>query len=309
MNSIFLILFILGIILFLFGLYELDKAKKIKIDKEHILHKKEREQQRLQDNIDNLSNRRTELLRAVEDEQKRYDEICQNEKNKISEQLELYKQNTRYASEEYSSLLEEQYKTIEDEFDRQIKCLNEEKEKAKDSLQSLKDALSAGVQAQLREREKQEKENFYRLVICQAQLEDVMKLNSLKAGLHQPVVLSKLIWTQYFQKQTTELCNRVLGTTKVCGIYKITNLVTKQCYIGQSVDVAQRWKDHIKCGLGIDASATNKLYNAMQRDGVWNFTFELMEECPREQLNEKEKLWISLYQTNLYGFNLTKGNK
>lgn len=309
MKSIFFIIFILGIVLFLFGLYELNVAKKIRINKDDILHKKEREQQRLQDNIDNLSNRRTELLEAIEYEKQKYDEICENEKNKISEQLNLYKQNARYASEEYSSLLEDKYRTIEEEFDNKIKCLNDEKENAKNSLQSLKDALSAGVQAQLREREKQEKENFYRLTICRAQLEDVMKLNSLKPGLHQPVILSKLIWTQYFQKQTTELCNRVLGTEKVCGIYKITNLVTKQCYIGQSVDVAQRWKDHVKCGLGIDASATNKLYNAMQRDGVWNFTFELMEKCPREQLNEKEKLWINLYQTNLYGFNLTKGNK
>jgi len=36
-------------------------------------------------------------------------------------------------------------------------------------------------------------------------------------------------------------------------------------------------KQHCKCGLGIDASATNKLYNTMQKDGVWNFTFELLE--------------------------------
>ena len=75
----------------------------------------------------------------------------------------------------------------------------------------------------------------------------------------------------------TELCDRVLGKNIVCGIYKITNLVTEQCYIGQSVNCSDRWKQHCKCGLGIEASSTNKLYNAMQKDGVWNFTFELLE--------------------------------
>jgi len=102
-------------------------------------------------------------------------------------------------------------------------------------------------------------------------------LENLKASLHNPVILSKLIWTQFFQKQTNELCDRVLGKKIVCGIYKITNLLTEQCYIGQSVDIAKRWKDHCKCGLGIDASATNKLYNSMQQDGIWNFSFELLE--------------------------------
>ena len=77
-------------------------------------------------------------------------------------------------------------------------------------------------------------------------------------------------------KPTTDLCNRVLGSGSVCGIYKITNKQTGDIYIGQSVNVADRWKQHVKCGLGIDASATNKLYNNMQRHGVWNFTFEIL---------------------------------
>ena len=117
-------------------------------------------------------------------------------------------------------------------------------------------------------------------------------LENLKSSFHKPVVLSKLIWSQYFQKQMTQLCDRILGKRTVCGIYKITDLLTEQCYIGQSLDISKRWKDHCKCGLGIDASSTNKLYNAMQKDGVWNFSFELLEECSKELLNEKESFWI-----------------
>jgi len=141
----------------------------------------------------------------------------------------------------------------------------------------MRASLSAGVQARLREQEKKDKLDFYKLSISDADLSDVKMLENLKSSFHKPVVLSKLIWTQYFQKQMTELCNRVLGKKVICGIYKITNLNTEQYYIGQSVNIADRWKQHCKCGLGIEASATNKLYNTMQKDGVWNFTFELLE--------------------------------
>lgn len=73
------------------------------------------------------------------------------------------------------------------------------------------------------------------------------------------------------------MCNRVLQDAD-CGIYRITDLLTNQCYIGQSVNVAQRFKDHVKAGLGINGS-NNKLYSAMLKDGVWNFSFELIERC------------------------------
>jgi group I intron endonuclease len=59
----------------------------------------------------------------------------------------------------------------------------------------------------------------------------------------------------------------------VCGIYKITDLITKQVYIGQSVDISRRWKDHIRYGLGINAPSTNALYKAMKKDGITEFTF------------------------------------
>ena len=134
-------------------------------------------------------------------------------------------------------------------------------------------------------------------------------LENLKASFHKPIVLSKLIWTQYFQKQMTQLCDRVFGKKIVCGIYKITNLITEQCYIGQSVNIQQRMKQHCKCGLGIEASSTNKLYNSMQKDGIWNFSFELLEECPRELLNQKEAFWIDTYSSNIYGLNTMKGIK
>lgn len=285
-----------------------NKGRQIRIEKDFKIEKQNQEKAKIKYDIEELSNRRTELLLAIEKEKQKYDDNIEKEKNKLSEQLKIYKQNAQYASDEYSSTLEQQYQKVEQSYDTKVKKLEQELQDAESRLKELRNSLSAGVKAQLREREKEENLQFYKLSISPIDLEDIVKLNTLKIALHQPVILSKLIWTQYFQKQTTEMCNRILGIKKICGIYKITNLKTQQCYIGQSVDVAQRWKDHVKCGLGIDASATNKLYNAMQNDGVWNFTFELIEECSRADLDKKEKQWIEMYQSNIYSYNSTKGN-
>ena len=105
------------------------------------------------------------------------------------------------------------------------------------------------------------------------------------------------------------VCSNVLGPNTVTGIYKITNQLNDVCYIGQAVDVASRWKQHAKCGLGIDTPVNNKLYAAMIRDGLENFTFELLEKCTQAELNEKEKFYIELYQADKYGYNLKGGNK
>ena len=108
-----------------------------------------------------------------------------------------------------------------------------------------------------------------------------------------------------------QVCANVLGgaTVEKCGIYKITNQETDLCYIGQSKDIATRWKNHAKAGLGIDTPAGNKLYKAMQQYGLENFSFELLEECAATDLNEKEKFYINLYQADNYGYNSTNGNE
>jgi hypothetical protein len=46
----------------------------------------------------------------------------------------------------------------------------------------------------------------------------------------------------------------------------------------------------------------------MLKDGVENFSFEIIEKCNRENLNEKEKYWISFYKSQEHGYNMTKGN-
>ena len=305
-----MILFIIGSIFLICSLILFYRINKIKL-KKNIEQEKYNEE--LKNQLIKLEQERKELDAANSKRIKEIDlelnEWREGRKKEIEAYLESEQKLAEKTVNEAQLSTQREISDLNIQFQLEKKITIEEKNKLQDELDKLRASLSAGVEARLREQEKQTEINFYKLSIDEADIADVKMLENLKPSLRKPVVLSKLIWTQYFQKQMTELCDRVLGTKVICGIYKITNVLTEQCYIGQSVDVSKRWKDHCKCGLGIDTPSTNALYNAMQKDGVWNFSFELLETCPREQLNEKEAFWISMYQSNKFGYNSTKGNK
>ena len=216
--------------------------------------------------------------------------------------------------------MEKDYDNKEKEYFNALNILNEnyieEKEKllkqleqVKADLDKIKETRDAAMKAQLKEKEIKEQKSFYCLIIKDNDLEDIRTLNRMKNQLHNSRILNMLIWSTYFQKPMTALCNNVIGTGIHCGIYKVTNQLDDMCYIGQSVDLAKRWKDHAKCGLGIDTPQNNKLYDAMLRDGLWNFSFEVLEECSKDELNTKERYYIQLYQSYEYGYNSNQGIK
>ena len=304
-----MIFFIIGIILILVSLFFFIRTFNIKIIKDE---EKQQYKNQLQQQIQNLQNNKKDLNFEIA-----------KQKQGIKQQLSIFRKNEE--QQIYESLQKQKnvinetvqrfYKDAQNEIAKVKKTVdsaqiqaNKRKEQITNQLNKIKASLNAGLEAKRKQQEQKEKLNFYKLSINDADLSDIQMIENLKVSFHNPVVLNKLIWSQYFQKQTTELCNRVLGKDIICGIYKITDLITEQCYIGQSVDIAQRWKDHIKCGLGIDASSSNKLYNSMQKDKIWNFTFELLEACPKELLNEKQALWIDMYSSNTYGLNTLKGH-
>lgn len=255
-----------------------------------------------------LKAQETVLNNSIKEKQALADNFLNVEKQKIQEQLELFKSNSNYAMQNYISSMENTYNDVDKVFDNKVNKLKQEYDKINNEIESIRATLTAATEARLREEESKGNLDFYKLQISDIDLDDIKKLNSIKLMLHNPVVLSKLIWTTYYQKPYKAMCSRVLSDITVIGIYKITDLTTEQCYIGQSVDIAKRWSDHIKAGLGIDNNGTNKLYKAMQANGVHNFTFELLEPCERNLLDEKEKFFINLYQSDKFGLNATKGN-
>ena len=92
------------------------------------------------------------------------------------------------------------------------------------------------------------------------------------------------------------------------GIYKITNLITNMSYIGQSTNIQKRWKDEKhRAFIEDDNSYNYPLSKAFRKYGIENFTFEILEECSQEQLNEREKYWIKEFNTFYNGYNQTLG--
>lgn len=92
------------------------------------------------------------------------------------------------------------------------------------------------------------------------------------------------------------------------GIYKITNLINHKVYIGQSVNIEQRWKNHKTRAYYEDCEEYNRpLYRAMRKYGIRNFNFEMIEECAPQFLNEREQYWIKYYNSFEDGYNLTVG--
>lgn len=165
--------------------------------------------------------------------------------------------------------------------------------------------ISMNESLKLAQAEKEQKD-FYRIQLNNMDEQEIARIKEVAPYLRNPEALYKVIWKSYYERPFNDLIGRVIGTGKHCGIYKITNIENGMAYIGQSVDIADRWRTHVKSGLGI-ASTRNKLYTAMEAYGVENFTFEILEECARDQLNTQEKLWISNFDTNSYGYNMTAG--
>lgn len=317
-----IILAVIGIITFIFGYYSIHNTKIIN--------------QNIKDENLRIENENIQLLSQKSDLEKDLDVInrllddksnqLQKENQKLKDLKEsvdtVYKDKqemSQKAFENFCSILDKNYEEKSDSYSKLILNLDEayqnqqdnilqDLDKLKTELEDIKKQRTAILEAQIREKEIKEQKEFYCLPISVADRNDIQVLERVKTQLNKPRVLSMLIWSTFFQKPMTTLCNNVLGTSIICGIYKITNQIDNKCYIGQSVNVSQRWKEHAKCGLGIDTPAGNKLYKAMIEEGIWNFSWELLEECSREQLDSKEKYYIDLYNACDFGYNSNKGN-
>ncbi len=303
MKTILLIIFFLLVFIFSYTLFK--KTRQLKEQEKTLI-------QRISNFNQQIASKQNQILQlkilqqqeqTILDTRKktRQDELQQIERN-------YEEQRIKHRQSFHQSIRQEQIE-MKSQLYQQIGKIQRQRNQIQSDLAQLKSVYQAATAARLRQQEEQDKISFYRIKVSEEQINDIINLQEWKKELNDPSIVSKIIWSAFIMKPTTDLCNRVLGSGSVCGIYKITNKQTGDIYIGQSVNIADRWKQHVKCGLGIDASATNKLYNNMQKYGVWNFTFEILQKCTRDKLNEKERFWIQMYQSNKVGLNVTKGNK
>lgn len=215
--------------------------------------------------------------------------------------------------------IKEKHRALNAEYDAQelycqknfattLEFYQEELLAAKSELDEFQAKRAAVNEAIRREKELNEQESFYSIDVPEADREDIQILQSMDARLHNRDVIPKLIWELFIRRPTQEMIKRVTGGRKFGGIYKITYKKTGEAYIGKSTDISTRWQNHIKTVIGLEGAARATLHARMARDGLWNYTFEVLEELNKDELSARETYYINLYGTKNQ-LNMKEGSK
>ena len=262
--------------------------------------------------IGHMTAQRADVSKSLEESKENAEKTA---KAFLSQQMALaYEQLDRAAEQaaaqcqsnisEYNNIYFDTMRECVQSFQEQINVITQKKKVLEGELNLLKSTVDAAVTAAKRAEEKRQEKNFYRLVLPESDLHEIAQLRAVEPFLRDREALNKVIWKVYYEKPYTDMIGRVIGTSVKTGIYKITNLENQMCYVGQAANVAERWRQHIKRGLGAEAPTRNKLYPAMSEFGVENFTFELLEECSREMLDMREDYWQDFYHAKDFGYSI-----
>lgn len=260
-----------------------------------------------QEQFDYLANKSQEIANEINSNTK----ILDNQKETLNAQKELLEHQKEIAEKELrqaQEALNAEFLKVQKEFTEQFSKNTSNKmttaRELAEQITKMRATIASAVEVAKRDAQEKEKQNFYRLQLTQEQIDDIKALRSIENKLSNPEAINKVIWKVYYEKPYTDLIGRLGLTTTKCGIYKITNIENKMCYVGQSADIGQRIKQHIKRGVGAEQQTQNKLYPVMKSIGPENFTFEIIQECSRAELNEREQYWQEFYKAKEFGYSI-----
>lgn len=180
-----------------------------------------------------------ESIKANEEAKKYYDEATSFYSKKLDDWLvdqeKKYKKAAQDYESEYMAVLSDSVKSFEEDTLQRKKVLSN----LNQQIQNETSIALAAVEANKRASEMEQKGNFYRLNLSSEDLDEISELKKCLKHLRDPEPLNKVIWKVYYEKAYTDLIGRVVGSGVHCGIYKITNLKTGMCYVGQAVKIGR----------------------------------------------------------------------
>lgn len=285
-----------------------EEQKRIEEQLKHSYDEFEKLEKEINFKKEYLFNFSDEQIKQIEETSKKYEKTL---KEKIDSDSVLYKK-------EKFSAVEEEYNILKAETDGLKKQLENDYINAKINCETDLASLQAKIKEYQktliaiaedfqRKEEAKNKIDFYKICLKDEDIEDINNLKNIVPHLNNKDILNRLIYEAYYKNPMTDMFNRV-AKNKPCGIYKITNTLNGMIYIGKSVEIApRRWSEHIKSSLNIGTISHTKIHDAINKDGINNFTFEVLEECDKDKLAEREKYWISFYNSDVYGYNIRKG--
>ena len=266
----------------------------------------------LQIEVHRLEERRDNIIQTLENEAKESGQIFKDQQIQIAKEqiekarTELYNEYTKAqedAKQTYLETLADMVAEITQNYGVKTKELEEVLVKLSEAQAKANAAVEVNKRAEL----DRQKKDFYRLQLSEEDLDEIKRLREVEPFLRDKEPLNKVIYKCYYEKPYTDLIGRIFGLKKPMGIYKITNLNNGKCYVGQATNIPERWRQHIKRGVGAEPVTQNKLYPAMKQEGVENFMFEVIEECKSADLTPREKYWTDFYQAQSYGYTVKKG--
>ena len=322
MNTLLLIIvsIILNIGLFILCLYFLKLLKKNKQEYQFYKDKTYNEildenKNRLNADLSTVQNQLAQVTASLKEKQEfnktvmkmREDEINRLAKIKYDQAIEQIQQ----AIDAWTISAQEAANENQKDYRAKLQLQTENTEKELQQIQAYLDEYKEKQETVnkeiLRRRAIEEKEDFYRIQLDDNSKSDIEILNNIRQRLNKTDLLNKLIYENYIARPSKEMIKRVLGGKNPSGIYKVTNTKTNEIYIGKSVKIADRFSNHIKSAYGLEGVAESQFQRALKKYGIDMFTWELLEECPKENLTEREKYYIVFYGTKEYGYNQREG--
>lgn len=321
-------IFFLGIIFIAAGVWFYCRSRKIEKQqleeienkyREQINKDIEKEQNRLyqiQKDVVQADEKRQDAIQRAAEAQNATQQLLLSEQGRLAAEVSKQKEiNSLQLKEEYQKNLDElnslyqlKEQTLKQDYEKHKLLLESDILSIQEKLDDFRARQEAVNKAVLREKELQEKEDFYSIQINENDKEDIATLQKMDLQLHNRDVIPKLIWDLFIRRPAQEMIKRITGGREISGIYKITNKKTQEAYVGKTTSISTRWQNHLKTAIGLDAAARSTLHTRLAADGIWNYTFEILEEVPKDQLSARESYYIELYGTKQQ-LNMKSGDK
>lgn len=302
----------------------LSKYKNIASEKEEITYQRIQQQNKDEINqhqkkIEELKNQERQeinslenIINRVQDAQASASKSAEDYYNQclatVEEQIKLKHEKLTQNYQKTMEILNQEYEqnknSKQQELDEFTQQCNNQIQLAQSQLNGLQKKIDSVTEVVKRAEAEQNEKEFYRIHLSNEDIEEIKKIRSIEPYLRNKEPLNKIIWKYYYEKPVNEMIGRVIGPGTHIGIYKITNIESGKCYVGQSVDLSSRFKQHIKRGIGAEAPTKNKLYPIMLAIGPENFTFEVIEECEKNQLDEQEDYYQQFFHAIDYGYSI-----
>lgn len=258
------------------------------------------EKQGLSDSIIRLKEQILENNRTIADQEEKINSIPPD----YLEQVAAKRKALDEAFEKDKRIKEDELEALKAEVELKKQEADSEIAAIALSLEKARSAQKAIIEENKRREEMAQHRDFYRIQLSDSDKKEIAQLREVEQSLRDPEPLRKVIWSYYYQNAAKDMINRVLGKEPKTGIYKITNIDSGRCYVGQSAEISTRWLSHIKRGLGAEKATKNKLYPEMLKLGPENFTFEIIEECSRADLDAREDYWQEHFGAMEFGYSI-----